>query len=105
MERSALRQGAVSWCLAAIGACSYSIYVWHFVFIELQRANGWVPLWVGNHELNAALVITLTTLPVVLAFSALSYHAAEKPFLALRTRYLGADEKANVPSAEAVPAR
>jgi peptidoglycan/LPS O-acetylase OafA/YrhL len=88
VDASTARQGVLSRCAAAVGATSYSIYLWHFPFIEIQRTHGWVPRWLAHHELNAALVTTLTTLPVLLGFSFFSYHTVEKPFLALRKRYL-----------------
>jgi peptidoglycan/LPS O-acetylase OafA/YrhL len=91
--------GLVSKALSAVGACSYSIYLWHFVFVDVQRKHAWVPQWISDHTLNAFLVVTLTTLPVVLAFSALSYNALEKPFMLMRKRYLGLDQRAVDPAA------
>jgi peptidoglycan/LPS O-acetylase OafA/YrhL len=101
LRQSTARPGVVSRAFAAIGACSYSIYIWHYAIIEAQRRNGWVPLWLESHELNAALVTTLTTAPAVLVFSAISYTALEKPFFHLRKRYLKG-EAASTPLVQAL---
>jgi peptidoglycan/LPS O-acetylase OafA/YrhL len=103
IERSNLRKTFLSRGLSAVGATSYSIYLWHFVFIDIQRAKGWVPQWLAQHELNAALVLTVTTLPAILVFSALSYKAVEEPFLGLRKRYLAVGT-ASAAEASVVPA-
>jgi peptidoglycan/LPS O-acetylase OafA/YrhL len=76
---------------AAVGATSYSIYLWHFVLLQVQRGQGWLPHWVAQPEQNAVLVVTLTSLPAISLLAALSYHVIEKPFLALRRRYVAVD--------------
>jgi peptidoglycan/LPS O-acetylase OafA/YrhL len=91
--------GQISRGIVAIGVMSYSIYLWHFVFIQIQRTQGWVPLWLEQPELNAALVVTLTTLPCTLAFSACSYQLFERPFMALRKRYVAARDQTLIHSA------
>ena len=91
------RGPGVSWparAAAAVGATSYSIYLWHFVLIQAQRGLDWVPRLLSQPELNAALLVTLTTMPVTLAFAACSYHIVEKPFMTLRRRYV--NEQASV---------
>jgi peptidoglycan/LPS O-acetylase OafA/YrhL len=98
-EQRSRGPGLVSRGLSAIGGWSYSIYLWHFVFVDVQRKESWIPRMVSDHTLNAFLVVTLTTLPAVLAFSALSYNALEKPFLLMRKRYLGLDQKSADPAA------
>jgi len=92
-DRHGYRPGPISRAFAAVGATSYSIYLWHFVFIQMQRGQGWLPRLVEQPELNAALVVTLTTLPLTLAFAALSYQVVEKPFLTLRKRYVTRAER------------
>jgi peptidoglycan/LPS O-acetylase OafA/YrhL len=91
LQHSPGRPGVVSRAFAAIGAASYSIYIWHYVILDAQRRHGWMPSWLPNQEHNALLVTTLTTVPVVLAFSGFSYAALEKPFFQLRKRYLTGD--------------
>jgi peptidoglycan/LPS O-acetylase OafA/YrhL len=91
LQRGSGRPGVISRAFAAIGAASYSIYIWHYVILDAQRRQGWMPSWLPNQEHNALLVTTLTTVPVVLAFSGFSYVALEKPFFQLRKRYLKGD--------------
>jgi peptidoglycan/LPS O-acetylase OafA/YrhL len=91
------RRGRAGWAAraaAAVGATSYSIYLWHFVLIQAQRRLDWVPRLIEQPELNAALLVTLTTLPVTLAFAACSYHVVEKPFMSLRRRYVQNEQAA-----------
>jgi peptidoglycan/LPS O-acetylase OafA/YrhL len=90
-DRQSDGPGTLARSFAAIGATSYSIYLWHFALIQTQRTRGWLPHWIHQPELNAVLVVTLTTLPATLLFAALSYQVIEKPFLALRRRYVAAD--------------
>lgn len=86
-ERSVDVHGRFSRLAAAVGATSYSIYLWHFLLLAIQRTKGWVPRLVADPDLNALLVLTFVTLPVVLLFAALSYHAIELPFMKLRKSY------------------
>lgn len=86
-ERRVDVDGRLSRLAAAVGATSYSIYLWHFLLLAIQRTKAWVPRLVADPDINALLVVTFGTLPVVLLFSALSYHAIELPFMRLRRSY------------------
>lgn len=86
-ERSVDTNGWFSRLATAVGATSYSIYLWHFVLLAIQRAKNWVPRLVADADVNSLLVLTFATLPVVLLFAALSYHAIELPFMKLRRAY------------------
>jgi peptidoglycan/LPS O-acetylase OafA/YrhL len=90
-DRQAGVPGTLVRSFASIEATSYSMYLWHFLLPQSQRARGWLPVWIHQPELNAVLVLTLTTLPPTLLFAALSYQVIEKPFLSLRRRYVSAD--------------
>jgi peptidoglycan/LPS O-acetylase OafA/YrhL len=77
--------------LASVGVLSYSIYLLHWplqvIFWRLYRALGLDLV----ASFSGVLVLTLVILaPAVLAMAALSYHCIERPFLALRGRYVPA---------------
>jgi peptidoglycan/LPS O-acetylase OafA/YrhL len=86
-ERSVDANGWLSRLTTAVGATSYSIYLWHFLMLTIQRTKKWVPRLVADADINSLLVLTFVTLPVVLLFAALSYHAVELPFMKLRRAY------------------
>lgn len=82
--------------LVALGTISYSMYLTHFVIIDIcirhrlfLHLTGYAP---GTSALVSGLLIIL---PVVLLVSTLTYHTVEKPFLALRTSYVKPDAKHN----------
>lgn len=75
--------------LAALGAVSFSTYVLHnLVIIAYQRH---LPmLHTGLGEVPDAIVTGLCViLPCVLLLSGITFNLLEKPFLTLRSRYLG----------------
>jgi peptidoglycan/LPS O-acetylase OafA/YrhL len=74
--------------LAAVGRCSYSLYLWHIVpFLLLEEAPGDLPKPVlGLIAVSAAVTLT-----------ALSYRFLEKPFLRPRSDVLGAARPERVP--------
>jgi peptidoglycan/LPS O-acetylase OafA/YrhL len=72
----------------AVGVVSYSIYLTHLVVLDLVMRRDWLPLPGLDAESEALARTALLVYPLVLALSALSYHAVEKPFLELRGRYL-----------------
>jgi peptidoglycan/LPS O-acetylase OafA/YrhL len=82
IERSGAKNGSFSRLLGALSAGAYGLCLWHPVFIELQQRHGWVPAWLAQPEPNAALVLSVTTLPLLLAFCLLSHHTLEKPLFA-----------------------
>jgi peptidoglycan/LPS O-acetylase OafA/YrhL len=78
--------GACGWLasfpLRFIGSISFSLYLWHLVFITLVP----IPLIFSN-SLGSCLAWVLA---VSIAFSALNYQLIERPFLLLRPkRYQG----------------
>lgn len=79
--------GRWSWVLEQIGSFSYSIYLLHFAV--LTALPNLIPLGVSSSPDRAALLYTLrVVLPVLLTLAALSYYVIERPFLALRVKYL-----------------
>lgn len=71
-----------------VGTVSYSIYLWHFPILSVVAAKRWTLPLLANSQQNACLNTVLFALPVIIAFSALSYYVIERPFLQLRVRYL-----------------
>lgn len=82
----------VSALLIALGTISYSMYLVHFVVINIFISHKllWLVPGLGEHA-NALLISTVGVLPVVLMISTLTYHVIEKPFLQLRHTYLGGE--------------
>lgn len=106
LARSAGRRSLPSRALTGLGAISYSLCLWHFVLIELQHRKGWVFAWVAQPELNAALVVSATTLPLAIGLSLLSYSVLEAPFSSAdRRRRASEHEPASGGEAAALPAR
>lgn len=85
MQRLGAQASAV---FAWLGTISYSLYVWHFPFAMLHHRmmeRGWdMPIVGGVWYLEFLVVL----LPAILAVSALSYYVIERPFLAMRVKYL-----------------
>lgn len=73
--------------LAAFGAISYSVYLLHSVCIVLL-ARVWYPQWHPDPNYQALIFTLGVVLPVLIALATLSYQVVERPFLALRVRYL-----------------
>jgi peptidoglycan/LPS O-acetylase OafA/YrhL len=85
----ALRQ-PIDRALAALGAISFSIYVFHNLVIAAYNAR-LPPLATGlGPGFDAVATAALVILPAVLAISVITYHLIERPFLAMRSRYLRA---------------
>lgn len=93
------RHGLLSRLVAGLGAISYSMYLLHIVVITI----------VLNHDLrfhvrhspflSALLTALIYVVPATVLVSTLSYHVIEKPFLALRRRYLEPGPVADAPPA------
>ena len=73
--------------IASVGIVSYSIYLLHFVVIYLITVQGWYLDFATGPVVDALLTTLLIATPVTLLLAALSYHAIERPFLALRSAY------------------
>lgn len=75
--------------LAKIGATSFSIYVFHLLvimaFVKLFQIVPFTP----NPTLNVILTGLMVVVPATLVLAAMTYHLIERPFLALRKRYIG----------------
>lgn len=82
LERWGAPLGAV---LAWLGTMSFSIYVWHYPIVMLHGQMPEMGFLGRSWMVDLAVVI----LPAVIAVSALSFYVIERPFLALRGRYLG----------------
>lgn len=85
-ERSA---GRISRVLAKVGETSYSIYLLHFVVIGWIVANDSLWIRIGGPVTSAMATGLLVVAPATVAAAFLTYHAIEKPFLALRGTYRG----------------
>lgn len=76
-----------SMILEKIGEISYSVYLLHFVVIQVVISQQIWITWTGNGYYDAILTGVIIVSPISLAISFLTYHAIEKPFLNLRPRY------------------
>jgi peptidoglycan/LPS O-acetylase OafA/YrhL len=80
--------GPVSRAIARLGTFSYSIYLLNGAILTL------VPRYLPFHATSGtgasetSLYVVTFVLPVLLPLAALSYYVVERPFLALRGRYL-----------------
>ena len=76
-----------SFFLAKIGLFSYSIYLWHFIFVFEM------PKFIDNYiikldNLYLTLIFSLPCFILITLLGALSYYIFEKPWLKLRKRYV-----------------
>ena len=73
--------------LSKLGEVSYSQYILHVLLIGfISSYTGW-PELIVDPKLNAVFNF-LIFLPVILAFSKISYELIEKPFLQMRKKYV-----------------
>jgi peptidoglycan/LPS O-acetylase OafA/YrhL len=84
-----------------IGEMSFSIYLLHFVTLQVVMKNRWYLRIDGlSTHTNAFITAAGVLLPLVLVLSWFTYNGVEKPFLSLRMRYLlPAEAAAPVPTA------
>jgi len=80
----------VSRAVAKVGEMSFSIYLLHFVLLQLVRDRSYLFVRIPglSPQLDAILTATLVLLPIVLVVSWFTYNGIEKPFLSLRMTYL-----------------
>jgi peptidoglycan/LPS O-acetylase OafA/YrhL len=76
-----------SFFLAKIGLFSYSIYLWHFIFVFEM------PKLINNHVINIdnlylVLIFSLPCFILITLLSGISYYIVEKPWLRLRKKYI-----------------
>tara|TARA_B110000459_G_C16550681_1_gene466587 strand:- start:861 stop:1430 length:570 start_codon:yes stop_codon:yes gene_type:complete len=78
----------VSAVLIKLGVISYSVYLLHFVLVDITIKQGWL-VNVGPDNIIGSAYATsvLVILPLSLAVSIMTYHFIEKPFLKLRGVY------------------
>ena len=81
-------RGRVDQALAALGAISYSTYVFHNLVLAAYNAHAGVLPITGQERADTILTGMMCVLPLVLLVAAVTYHLIEKPFLSLRRPYL-----------------
>jgi peptidoglycan/LPS O-acetylase OafA/YrhL len=74
--------------LAAMGAISFSTYVFHNLVLAAYNKHAGVVAFTGLQRLDTILTGVLCVLPLVMLMAAITYHLVEKPFLTLRRGYL-----------------
>jgi peptidoglycan/LPS O-acetylase OafA/YrhL len=83
------RRGSVTRAVAKLGEVSFSFYLLHFAVVAgvVTVAHGLV-VRIGGVAVSGILSGLLVATPITLAVALVTYHAVEKPFLALRVRYV-----------------
>lgn len=71
-----------------VGKISYSLYVVHFVVLMLCLNNTLFLRFTGHGYDDALITTALVVLPIALASAALLFDTIERPFMALRPRYV-----------------
>jgi len=82
------RNGFFSRLFAGVGTVSYSMYLLHFIVITIALKHSLFFNLPGRPFLSSFLTGVTIILPVTICVSILTYLSIEKPFLALRRRYL-----------------
>lgn len=83
------RPGWLSRPVAAVGEVSFSIYLLHqLIVMPVAYRAGGLPRPTGDPSLDAVFATVVFVLPVVIVLSLLTYRVIEKPFLAMRRKYL-----------------
>jgi len=99
LEWSPALPEAVSRPLCGLGTISFSIYLLHFVVIQLVVRHGLIVQW--GSPVESAVATTLAyVIPLTVALATLTFREIEKPFLQLRVAYQPATENRTL---EAVP--
>lgn len=79
---------ALSGIATRLGEASYSIYMVHFPVMQMVVAQAWFVRPFGAGHLDAMATTILVALPIALGLGLLLFHTVERPFLALRPRYV-----------------
>ena len=74
--------------LAAIGQISYSVYLFHFAIVLIVAERGFVLTPFGRPGPDALVTTWAIIVPCTMLLATLSFHTVERPFLALRRKYL-----------------
>jgi peptidoglycan/LPS O-acetylase OafA/YrhL len=74
--------------LAAMGAISFSTYVFHNLVLAAYNKHAGVVPFTGLERLDTILTGVFFVLPLVMLMAGLTYQLIEKPFLSLRRSYL-----------------
>ena len=74
--------------LAALGAVSFSTYVFHNLVLAAYNNHAGIVHFTGLERFDTILTGLLVVLPLVMLMSAFTYHLIEKPFLSMRKSYL-----------------
>lgn len=74
--------------LARLGVLSYSIYLTHFMVLQVLVARVDLPRLGFSEWLDALIWSVVVLVPLTVVLSALTYSVVEKPFLELRRRYV-----------------
>ncbi len=82
----------VSRLFAWLGMLSFSIYVNHWLFVHDFPAYRYLPQLTKSLTINAAVTFTFVLLPILAAFSWLTYQIIERPFIEMRRSYLRRDK-------------
>lgn len=80
----------ISRAVAKVGEMSFSIYLLHFVLLQLVMRRSYLYVRINglSPQVEAILTAALVLLPMVLIVSWFTYNGVEKPFLNLRMTYL-----------------
>ena len=81
-------KGSIDKGLAALGAVSFSTYVFHNLVLAAYNKHAGVVYFTGLERFDTILTGLLVVLPLVMLMSAFTYHLIEKPFLSMRRGYL-----------------
>ena len=84
-------KGSIDKGLAALGAVSFSTYVFHNLVLAAFNKHANIVHFTGLDRFDTILTGLLVVLPLVLLMSALTYHLIEKPFLSMRRGYLSSN--------------
>lgn len=71
-----------------LGTISYSLYLLHYGLLVVFQRRHWFHQFVPDPHQNSLIVFTTMELPLLLLACALTYRVIERPFLAMRVRYL-----------------